>query len=83
MADLETPRAPQPYVRKILAPINFLPAILGPEMAAPILRGRGKIAFFLRENLHAHRNSRFLGGGGWGFLGRSADFFCGREDFLV
>ena len=40
-------------IRKILVSIKFLPAILGPDMAAPILWAPGKIAFFLQENLLA------------------------------
>ena len=43
---------------------------LGPEMAAPILWAPGKIAFFLQENLRAHKIPRFRGGGiFWIFLG--------------
>ena len=38
------------WFRKILVSIKFLSAILGPEMAAPILWTRGKIALFLQEN---------------------------------
>ena len=39
-----------PRIRRILVSIKFMSAILGPEMAAPILWARGKIAFFLQEN---------------------------------
>ena len=35
--------------QKILVSVKLWSAILGPEMAAPILRTRGKIAFFLQE----------------------------------
>ena len=39
--------------RKILlVSVKFVSAILGPEMAAPILWTPGKNAFFLQENLH-------------------------------
>ena len=38
-------------IRKILVSVKFLSAILGPEMAAPILWTPGKNAFFLQENL--------------------------------
>ena len=38
---------------KSSCPDNFLPTILGPEMAAPILWAPGKIPFFLQENRHA------------------------------
>ena len=59
-------------------------AILGPEMAAPILWTPGKNAFFLQESLHVHKIPR-LGGGGfwvWGW-GGSADFiFMGAGIFL-
>ena len=48
--------------------------------------GAWKIAFFLQENLHAHKIPRFRGGGGyfglWGG-GGSADFiFLGAGIFL-
>ena len=39
------------FVRKILVSVKFVSAILGPEMAAPILWTPGKNAFFLQENL--------------------------------
>ena len=64
----------------------FLPAILGPEMAAPILWAPGKIAFFLQENLHAHKIPCFRGGGYFGFFlgGGSADFiFMDARIFLI
>ena len=38
-------------IRKILVSVKFVSAILGPEMAAPILWTPGKNAFFLQENL--------------------------------
>ena len=44
-------------------------AILGPEMAAPILWTPGKNAFFLQENLRVHKIPRFRGGGILGFGG--------------
>ena len=41
----------------------FCPAILGPEVATPILWAPGKKAFFLQEKaLHAHQIPRFRGG---------------------
>ena len=43
---------------------HFGPAILGPEMAAPILWTPGKNAFFLQEQLPCPLNSAFQGGGG-------------------
>ena len=51
-------------VRKILVSVKFVSAILGPEMAAPILWTPGKNAFFLQENLHVHKIPRFFLGGG-------------------
>ena len=56
--------------------IKFLPAILGPEMAAPILWAPGILGFFLLENPHAHKIPPFFGGGVLGFFrrgGRGAD----------
>ena len=44
--------------------IKFLPAILGPEMAAPILWAPGIFWFFLLENPDAHEIPPFGGGGG-------------------
>ena len=49
--------------------IKFPPAILGPEMAAPILWAPGIFAFFLQDNPHAHKTPPFRGGGR-GFFGR-------------
>ena len=49
--------------------IKFPPAILGPEMAAPILWAPGIFAFFLQENPHAHKIPPFRGGV-VGFFGR-------------
>ena len=64
-------------------PYNFLPAILGPEMAAPILWAPGKMRSFCRKS-HVHKIPRFRGGGVFGFFfgGGSAGFyFYGRGDF--
>ena len=44
------------HVRKM-----FLSAILGPEMAAPILWAPGIFWLFLQENLHAYKIPRFEG----------------------
>ena len=41
--------------------IKFPPAILGPEMAAPILWAPGIFWFFLLENPHAHKIPPFRG----------------------
>ena len=68
---------------------KFLSAILGPEMAAPILWTPGKNAVFLQENIHVHKIPRFGGGGGdfgfgFGGGGGSADFiFMGVGIFSV
>ena len=40
-----------------------------PAMAAPILWAPGIFAFFLQENLHAHKIPRFREGGAFGVLG--------------
>ena len=56
-------------------------AILGPEMAAPILWTPGKYAFFLQKNLHVHKIPRF-GGGFWVWGGGGGRFyFYGHGDF--
>ena len=65
--------------------VKFLSAILGPEMAAPILWTPGKMRSFCRKT-HVHKIPRFRGGGGGslGFGGGgSADliFMGGRADF--
>ena len=50
---------------------NFSPAILGPEVAAPILWAPGFVLFFCCKSPHAHTIPRFMGGlggfwkGGW------------------
>ena len=36
-------------------PLNFLSAILGPDMGAPILWAPGMFAFFLQETLHVRK----------------------------
>ena len=52
-------------IRKILVSVKFLPAILGPEMAVPILWTPGKMRSFCRK-----KNLKFLLlGGGGGILG--------------
>ena len=56
-------RHPLALFRKILVSENFLSAILGPEMAAPILWAPRISVFFLQENLHVHKIPRFRGGG--------------------
>ena len=66
---------------------KFPPAILGPEMAAPILWAPGLFWFFLLENPHAHKIPPFGGGGGGvGVLLKGGGWKCqfyfyGRGDF--
>ena len=63
--------------------VKFVSAILGPEMAAPILWAPRISAFLLKENLHVHKTPRFLGGVFWVGGGGSADFiFMGAGIFL-
>ena len=66
--------------------VKCLPAILGPEMGAPIVWTPGIFAFFLQETLHAHKIPRFKEGGGYyvffGGGGWSADLiFMGAGIF--
>ena len=62
-------------------------AVLGPEMAAPILWTPGKMRSFCRKNAFFHKIPRFRGGGGilgLGGGGGSADFiFMGAGTFLI
>ena len=56
------PKRPRPfahYSEKNVMSIKFLSAILGPEMAAPILWAPGIFGFFLLENPHAHKIPSF------------------------
>ena len=65
--------------------VKFLSAILGSEMAAPILWTPGFFfAFFLQENLRVHKIPRFSGGVFWVWgAGGGADFiFMGAGIFL-
>ena len=73
--------------QKNLVSAKFLSAILGPEMAAPILWAPRISALFLQENLHVHKIPRFRGGGrgilGFEGGGGSANFiFMGAGIFL-
>ena len=64
--------------------VKFLSAILGPEMAAPILWTPGKMRSFCRKS-HVHKIPRLGGGGILGFFwgGGKADFiFMGARIFL-
>ena len=57
--------------KKNVMSIESPPAILGPEMAAPILWAPGIFWFFLLENPHAHKIPPFRGGVlGFLFMGR-------------
>ena len=72
-------------VRKILVSVKFVSAILGPEMAAPILWTPGKNASVLQENLHVRKIPRFRGGGilGLGGGGKGRFYiFMGARIFL-
>ena len=63
--------------RKILLSVVLPPAILGPEMAAPILWAPGTFWFFLLENPMPIEVLLLGGGGFWVFLeqgGGSANF---------
>ena len=62
-------------LRKILVSVKFMSAILGPEMAAPILWTPGENAFFCRKTSMSIK-FLVLGGGGefWFGGGGSADF---------
>ena len=65
--------------------VKFSSAILGPEMAAPILWAPGKIALFLQEKPMSIK-VLLLGGGVFWVLGGggSADFiFMGARIFLT
>ena len=64
---------PNISIRKILVSVKFLSAILGPEMAAPIVWAPRISVFFLQENLHVHKIPRFGGGGAGLVLGGGAD----------
>ena len=68
-----------PLFRKILVSIKFVSAILGPEVAAPILWTPGKKCVLSGRKTCVHKIPRFRGGGGgviWvlGGVGGSADF---------
>ena len=52
-------------LRKSVMSRKFSPAILGPEMAAPILWAPGIFWFFLLANPHAHKIPAFRGGVGF------------------
>ena len=76
--------SPLSWIRKILVSVKFLSAILGPEMAAPILWTSGKMRSFCRKT-HVHKIPPFRGGGlFWVLEGGSADFiFMGARIFLT
>ena len=67
--------------RKSLVSVNFLSAILGPEMAAPILWAPGKMRSFCRKTSMPVKYFGFFGGGGGG----RADFIflIGARIFLT
>ena len=55
-----------PQFRKILVSVKFVSAILGPEMAAPILWAPGKMRSFCRKKAMSVKIPPFKGGGVWG-----------------
>ena len=61
-------------IRKILVSVKFVSAILGPEMAAPILWTPGKNAFFLQETSMSIK-FLVLGGGSADFIFMGAGIF--------
>ena len=67
-------------VRKIPVSVKFLSAILGPEMATPILWTPGKMPSFCRKT---SMSIKFLvfGGGFWVWGGECRFYFYGRGDF--
>ena len=72
---------PHSHIRKILVSVKFLSAILGAEMAAPILWTPGKMRPFCRKTSMSIK-FLVLGGGIWGLGGGGVPIhFYGREDF--
>ena len=59
--------------------VKFLSAILGPEMAAPILWAPRISVFFLQGNLNVHKIPRFRGGGVFWVCGGGYFGFGGGE----
>ena len=70
-------------IRKILVSIKFVSAILGPEMAAPILWIPGKMPAFCRKTSMSIKFLVLGGGGdfGLGGGGKCRFYFYGRGDF--
>ena len=67
---------------KALCPFIFFARYFGAGNGCATLMDAWKNAFFLQENLHAHKIPRFRGGGILGFLGGECRFhFYGRWDF--
>ena len=71
-----------PLFQKILVSVKFLSAVLGPEMAAPILWTPGKMRLFCRKTSMSIK-FLVLGGGILGSFGggKCRFYFYGREDF--
>ena len=65
--------------------VKFLSAILGPEMAAPILWAPGENALFLQEKPVSIKFLLFGGGGilGFGGGGSADSIFMGAGIFLI
>ena len=64
-------------IRKIPMSVKFVSAILGPEMAAPILWTPGKMRSFCRKS-HVRKIPPFRGG-----VWECRFYFYGRADFLI
>ena len=72
----------QVSIRKILVSVKVMSAILGPEMAAPVLWTPGKMLSFCRKT-YVHKIPRFRGGGYFGFGGGGGGGGGGGADFIV
>ena len=69
-------------IRKILVSVKFVSAILGPEMAAPILWAPGENAPLSADNLHAIKFLVLGGRGDFGFGGGGVPIlFLWARDF--
>ena len=67
--------------RKILVPVKFVSAILGPEMGAPILWTPGKMRSACRKN-HVRKIPLFWGGFGGGGGGEVPILFLWARGFF-
>ena len=77
-------KPPFGFPRKILVSVKMFARNSGTGNGRANFMGAWKKAFFLQENLHAHKIPRFRGGGVGGFRGGGVKcrfYFYGREDF--